>query len=197
MNGKAPSLHPPQQARSRATLGRLLDRAREMLGETDWRDLAVTALCERADSSVGSFYARFPGKGALLESLAHDAHSELAEVAQWCEADADRRGLPAASRLRQLTAALDRYAERHGGVLRALASEGRALPWQDPDVRATLAAQLAAGDAPEEAGRQALGMLLAACAARATGNGDAPDPESLARMLSLYLADRGAGDVSP
>lgn len=191
-------VRPPQQARSRATLARLMETAREMLAETDWRDLAITELCERATSSVGSFYARFAGKDALLDSLAAEARSELAEVAQWCEGDARRRGLPTASRLRQLTAALDRYTDRHGGVLRALAAESRELPWQQPAIRTTLAGLLADDGSAGEPRRQALSMLLAACAARVTGTGDgaSPDPEALARMLALYLADPVPGSVS-
>lgn len=195
MNDTPSPVRPPQQARSRATLARLLETAREMLAETDWRDLGITELCERAASSVGSFYARFQGKNALLESLASEARSELAEVAEWCGDDAHRRGLPTASRLRQLTAALDRYTDRHGGVLRALVTEGRALPWQDPDIRATLARQLAAEVVPDEAGEEALGVLLAVCAARATGTGDgaSPGPGALARMLALHLAGQATG----
>jgi AcrR family transcriptional regulator len=199
MTDTAPSVRPPQQARSQATLTRLLETAREMLTDTHWRDLGVTELCDRASSSVGSFYARFAGKEALLESLATDARSELAEVARWCQADARRRGLPTPSRLRQLTAALDRYTERQGGVLRALAAQGRALPWQDRQVRSTLAGSLTEEDVTDDTRHQALGMLLAACATRATGTGiDAsPDPEALARMLALYLADQSPGEVSP
>lgn len=198
MSDATAPVRPPQQARSRATLARLLETARDMLADTDWRDLAITALCERAASSVGSFYARFEGKDALLDSLASEARSELAEVAAWCAADARRRGLPTASRLRQLTAALDRYADRQAGVLRALVTEGRALPWQDSGIRVTLAGQLAGEDTPA-ARDQALSVLLAACAARVTGTGDGtpPEPETLARMLALYLADRATEDVNP
>lgn len=199
MNETVHSVRPPKQARSQATLTRLLETARAMLNDTHWRDLGVTELCAQASSSVGSFYARFAGKEALLESLAMDARSELAEVARWCEADARRRGLPTASRLRQLTAALDRYTERQGGVLRALAAQGRALPWQDGQVRSTLAGSLTEADVSGATRRQALGMLLAACAVRATGTGidGSPEPEALARMLALYLADRPPGEFSP
>lgn len=184
------TIRPPCQDRSRATLARLLRTAREMLAEADWHELAITALCERADSSVGSFYARFKGKDALLDSLADEARLELNEVAAWCEEDAARRGLPPASRLRQLTAALARYAERQAGVLRALANEGRPLPWQEPAMHRALAAMLVDGPTPWKTREQALAVLLAACAARATGTGGPgpADPDALARMLARFLA---------
>lgn len=194
MNETADPIRPPRQARSRATLSRLLETARAMLTECEWRELAVTDLCDRASSSVGSFYARFRDKDALLESLATEAASELGEVAAWCEADATRRALPPISRLRQLTAALARYADRHGGVLRALVTEGRALPWSDRNLRQTLG-RLVGGEATAPTKRDAaLATLLAACQARALtdGGGASPDPDALAHMLALFLAD-GSG----
>lgn len=189
MTRKATAARPPQQARSRATLARLLDTARAMLNESEWRDLSVTGLCDRAASSVGSFYARFTGKDALLDRLSEDARSELAEVAAWCEADARRRRLPLPSRLRQVTAALFRYTERQAGVLRALAAEGWPLPWSDPGVRTSLATIMGDRHTGHDEVRDALGALLAVCAARA---GAAPEPghpgaEALARMLERYL----------
>lgn len=191
MSGNRGRIRPPRQERSRATLARLLATARDLLADTEWRELGVTDLCSRASSSVGSFYARFEGKDALLDSLAAEARSELSEVADWCREDARRRALPPASKLRQLTAALARYAERQHGVLRALAVEGRPLPWQDRAVRDRLMKLLSGNDTPPEKSEAALGILLAACAAGAAGIGDlrSTDPEALATMLSLYLGN--------
>lgn len=192
MNDRS-AIRPPLQARSRETLGRLLAAAREMLEATDWGELAVTDLCRRASSSVGSFYARFPGKDALLDSLSDEARRELDELLDWCEQDARRRGLPAASRLRQLVAALARFTERQRGVLRALVLSGRALPWSAAGPQGKLLAILDGNRSHREA---ALAVLLAACLAIALGSAaeshgpGPPDPEALAEMLSGYLATR-------
>lgn len=62
-------VRPPQQARSRATLDRLLDAAESMLSEKSWEECSVTEIARRAGSSVGAFYSRFPDKDGLLHAL--------------------------------------------------------------------------------------------------------------------------------
>jgi len=62
-------VRPPQQARSRATLDRLLDAAERMLSEKSWEESSVTEIARRAGSSVGAFYSRFPDKDGLLHAL--------------------------------------------------------------------------------------------------------------------------------
>ncbi|HEY1098682.1 MAG TPA: TetR/AcrR family transcriptional regulator [Myxococcota bacterium] len=59
----------PQQARSQATLDRLLDAAESLLDEGTFDQLSVQAICKRASSSVGAFYTRFADKTALLHVL--------------------------------------------------------------------------------------------------------------------------------
>lgn len=63
---------PPVQARSRATMERLIRVGRQMLAE-DTLDLGVNDISRRAKCSVGSFYARFSGKRDFL----HRLHREL------------------------------------------------------------------------------------------------------------------------
>ena len=62
-------VRPPQQARSQATLDRLLDAAETMLSEKSWEECSVTEIARRAGSSVGAFYSRFPDKDGLLHAL--------------------------------------------------------------------------------------------------------------------------------
>lgn len=62
-------VRPPQQARSQATLSRLLDAAEALLAEKSWEDSAVNEIARRASSSVGAFYARFRDKDGLLRAL--------------------------------------------------------------------------------------------------------------------------------
>lgn len=59
----------PQQARSQRTLEKLLDAAERILLERGLEAVTVPEVVKEAGSSVGSFYARFPDKRALLETL--------------------------------------------------------------------------------------------------------------------------------
>ena len=60
---------PPRQARSHKTLERILDAAEALLIEKGAEAMTVAEVARRARSSVGSLYARFSGKDALLISV--------------------------------------------------------------------------------------------------------------------------------
>ena len=62
-------VRPPQQARSRETLDRILDAAEGLVSEKGFEDTTVAEVVQRAESSVGAFYTRFPDKNALLYAL--------------------------------------------------------------------------------------------------------------------------------
>jgi AcrR family transcriptional regulator len=62
-------IRPPRQARSRATLDRLLDATEALLAEKPWEVVGVADIVQRAESSVGAFYSRFSDKDALLNAL--------------------------------------------------------------------------------------------------------------------------------
>ena len=87
---KAPHLNPPKQARSRRTLDRIARAALELIEEKGVEGTTVKDVVERADSSVGSFYARFPGKEELLLYLqarvwhrATEAWDDAVEARDW------------------------------------------------------------------------------------------------------------------
>ena len=73
------SLKPPKQPRSRRTLERLVRAALELLDEEGPGGVTVQAVVARAESSVGSFYARFAGKDDLLHYLAERVWDEALE----------------------------------------------------------------------------------------------------------------------
>lgn len=62
-------IHPPIQQRSQATLERICRTATELLEQRNWPEITVAQIVRRAGSSVGSFYARFDDKDALLDHL--------------------------------------------------------------------------------------------------------------------------------
>lgn len=91
MDDATPTAHvnPPQQARSRRTLERIVRAALALLDEQGPDGLTVQAVVARARSSVGSFYARFKGKEELLEYLEERVWDEARErwQAQLAERD--------------------------------------------------------------------------------------------------------------
>lgn len=93
----APSgLNPPKQDRSRRTLERIVTASLEILRREGPHGLTVHAIVEQAESSVGSFYARFGGKEDLLDYLGsrvwEEATQRWAETMRsqsWSDADLD------------------------------------------------------------------------------------------------------------
>lgn len=76
---KPASINPPQQGRSRRTLERIVAASLELLATEGLAGLTVHNVVEKADSSVGSFYARFSGKDDLLDYLGERVWSEALE----------------------------------------------------------------------------------------------------------------------
>jgi AcrR family transcriptional regulator len=124
----APGLRRPRQARSRATLDRLLTAAAELLAERRFDEATVAELVERAGSSVGAFYARFGSKEALL----HEIDERLFEAgrASWKEFLAAERweGAGAGEILDALVGLLVAKRRERRGLLRALALHSRSNP---------------------------------------------------------------------
>lgn len=59
----------PRQARSAATLARVLQAAEEIASSAGLDEMAITAVAERAGVSVGTIYRRFEGKEQLVNAL--------------------------------------------------------------------------------------------------------------------------------
>jgi AcrR family transcriptional regulator len=60
---------PPKQGRSQETLSRIADAALALMEERGVEGATISAIVARAGASVGSFYARFPGKEELIRFL--------------------------------------------------------------------------------------------------------------------------------
>ena len=90
----SPWIRAPRQARSEETLWRFLRAADELLAERDFADISVEHIVARADRTVGSFYARFDDKLAVLRVLAERDWAEARRAADRL-LDIDRwRGVP-------------------------------------------------------------------------------------------------------
>lgn len=84
-----PGVTPPLQGRSLKAFESILDAAETLLQDRDLERLRVEDLLAEADVSVGSFYARFEGKQALLGALVERYRLIIeADVARPAEVDA-------------------------------------------------------------------------------------------------------------
>jgi len=122
------SARPPLQARSRATFDRLLDATAALLAEKPFDEASVAEIVDRAGTSVGAFYGRFPDKDSLLDCfderffvLARASCDEFFDSAGWRQASLH-------DSVAQLVSLLVCNHRRYRGVLRALTLRALARP---------------------------------------------------------------------
>jgi AcrR family transcriptional regulator len=77
-------INPPKQNRSRRTLERIVAASFELLATEGPEGLTVHKVVAKAESSVGSFYARFKGKDDLLDYLGERVWTEALD--RWNQA---------------------------------------------------------------------------------------------------------------
>jgi len=85
---KPAQLNAPKQTRSQRTLERIVAASLELLATEGPAGLTVHAVVRKAESSVGSFYARFKGKDDLLDYLGERVWTEALD--RWNERLASR-----------------------------------------------------------------------------------------------------------
>jgi AcrR family transcriptional regulator len=76
-DAKAQGVRPPKQERSRRTLDRILAASLELFRQSGVEGTSVAGIVERAETSVGSFYARFAGKEELVHHLRERFRGEV------------------------------------------------------------------------------------------------------------------------
>ncbi|WP_051166529.1 TetR/AcrR family transcriptional regulator [Amycolatopsis orientalis] len=69
MSQPSEGFRPPQQARSRVALQKLLTAAEHVLAEQGLESFTVAAVASQAGMSVGTIYRRFDGKDQLLHAV--------------------------------------------------------------------------------------------------------------------------------
>ncbi len=70
-------MHPSKQERSRETQDRILKATARILRQESFDDITVRRIVEEAETSIGSFYARFRDKDALLSILYAQSEEQL------------------------------------------------------------------------------------------------------------------------
>src|SRR5262245_51000996 len=84
----------PKQERSARSMERILAATEKLLETRSFEEISVTEIVRKAHSSVGSFYARFPDKEALLPALyerqgrrLEGERTRFLESADWSQLD--------------------------------------------------------------------------------------------------------------
>lgn len=125
-------VRPPLQSRSRKTLERISRAALALFAERGVEAATVQQIVERAESSVGSFYARFDGKESLVRFLeervwtrARERWDRALEERAWSELSLERL-------VRSLVASLASLQETDAAQRRALERHARSRGERDP-----------------------------------------------------------------
>ena len=172
-----PAVRAPRQERSRETLERLLRATEGLLERQSFESITVADIVRAAGSSVGSFYARFANKDALLPALyeRYDAEFRLKADRQIIEFEAPSLTLARqARRTIELTIALFRrrrwfmramalHARQHPELIGAEARRHRTAFHQRLVGTFLRHRQIIAHDDPEQAVGTAIFMVTAAC----------------------------------
>lgn len=112
-------VRPPVQARSQASLTRILDAAEEVIAERGFAGATVAEIVKRAKSSVGVFYDRFRDKDSLLDCL-HQRFCEESHATADAALDPGRwDGMDIEGILGRLVRFLVQIYRDHRGLLRA------------------------------------------------------------------------------
>ncbi len=75
--GASTNYKPPMQRRSQETLERILDAAETLIRERGFDQMTIAEVVQRSGSSVGSLYARFNDKLALLRAVQLRYHARV------------------------------------------------------------------------------------------------------------------------
>lgn len=117
----------PQQARSQRTLEAILEATEALLEDRRFEQIPIAEIVLRAGVSNGSFYARFPGKDALLPELYRRYNDELpARVTRLRHRLAGEASLAAACEV--LIDAIAQFFEGRRNLMRAITLYARTRP---------------------------------------------------------------------
>jgi AcrR family transcriptional regulator len=117
-------IRPPQQARTRQALTRLLDAAEKLVAEKGFADTGIAEIARAAGSSVGGFYRRFGDKQGLVQALHGRFCDEASATADAALDPARWAGAPTAAVVREFVAFLVQIYRDREGLFRAYQHTG-------------------------------------------------------------------------
>ena len=116
-------------------MDRVLSATEELLTDRLFEELTLAEILERAQVSVGAFYARFGNREGLVSPL-HDRYDARLAVISARALDPERwRGVPLGQRVRRLVRYGITAYRRNRGLLRALVLEWRLHPERITDAQ--------------------------------------------------------------
>lgn len=205
---------PPLQARSQKTMERLLDAAEALIADEGIDAVTVAQVAKRAGSSVGSFYARFSDKEALVRTVLERFTLQAEATAEAVLEPARWDGVPVREALEAMVRFMLQVVQERRGLIVALLVRST----QEPDISALgqrmhdrIALHMKGlidqrGHAvshpdPQTGVRVAVWMVLSAMETRVLyeqGEGATPElsdetvAEEIARMIIRYVGIEGA-----
>jgi AcrR family transcriptional regulator len=108
----------PQQKRGQRRVARLLRAAASVIAEVGYKPATMSAIAERAGSSIGSLYQFFPNKESVVEALRAQYVKELEKL--WTRFASDSRSLTTGELVSRLVDSLIQFAETHEAFLALL-----------------------------------------------------------------------------
>lgn len=123
-----PRIRPPLQRRSQASLERVLQAGFELLQERGFEGFTLQEVSQRANVSIGSIYARVPGREALLQAVYERAMIWTAEQAEPLERAARRPGT-GREQIEAIVVELANQMLARGDVLRVFMRQAPLEPW--------------------------------------------------------------------
>jgi AcrR family transcriptional regulator len=108
-----------RQARSRATVAKLISTGHAMLNDRPLDDLSIEELCSAADCTVGAFYSRFESKEAYFAAVQFVVCADRDRALAAVVAEAGREKWPLQRICAGLVEDLTEWYRANHGVLRA------------------------------------------------------------------------------
>lgn len=124
---------PSRQARSRRTAEKIVAAAVDLLGEKGFEEMSVAEIAGKAGVSIGGFYARFPGKQALLDYLQGTVFDGVLQNARDLFSPASTAGLGAREIIQRYMAMATTSFRRHRVILQQISLRSRTSA--DPEFR--------------------------------------------------------------
>jgi AcrR family transcriptional regulator len=115
----------PQQARSRASLERILNAAETLIESRPLESVTVSDIVRRARVSIGNFYKRFATKEAVLDALYARYESQRTEHLSRALSPERSDGTDLEARARRLATILVEMFRKRRGVMRAFVMHHR------------------------------------------------------------------------
>ena len=209
----------PKQARSRQSLRKMLDTARDMLAEKGYAGFTLKELCKRSNISIGSIYHRFESKRQLVRRVQAEVLEAIEREHAVLVNRLRRRNLRLTELVPAVVCVYGDFLRRHAPILRVfmdiapgdpvIAEVGKRYHWQ-----AMLDVRLLLLDCRDEIGHpdperavDACFNVIYAALGRYLGLGTAADVsgqgdwnallEDLSLMALLFLAGpRGAERIA-